>query len=105
MSCSLDEKRDRSGRLDAGLSASFRHTRETAQDGLKAKSINVMQGINYEKTLIDLLYEWPTTYAGDGRASVQRIRAALVQAVVASDRSTPVARMSVPSFCLCQEPP
>jgi len=26
-------------------------------DGLKAKSINVVQGINYEKTLIDLLYE------------------------------------------------
>jgi hypothetical protein len=57
MSCSLDEKRDRSGRLDAGLSASFRHTRETAQNGLKAKSINVAQGIDYEKTLIDLLYE------------------------------------------------
>jgi len=23
-----------------------------------------MQGIKYEKTLIDLLYEWPTTHAG-----------------------------------------
>jgi hypothetical protein len=27
---------------------------------LKAKSINVMPSVNYEKTLIGLLYEWPT---------------------------------------------
>jgi hypothetical protein len=66
MSCSLDEKRDRSGRLDADLSAPFRHTRETGQNGLKAKSINAMREINHEKNLIRLLYEWPTTYAGDG---------------------------------------
>jgi hypothetical protein len=65
MSCSLDEKRDRSGRLDAGLSASNRHTRETGQNGFKPKSINAMRGINDEKNLISLLYEWPTADAGN----------------------------------------
>jgi hypothetical protein len=33
-----------------------------------------MQGINYEKTLIGLLYEWPTTKSGDGRMTARRPR-------------------------------
>ena len=75
-----------------------------------------MQVINYEKTLIGLLYEWPTTEAQGRCVGLQRVHTALmhhminvnrtaVQAAVAKDRSTPVARMSVPPFCLSQEPP
>ena len=75
-----------------------------------------MQATNYEKTLIGLLYEWPTTAAEGRYAGVHRVHTALihdginiklsvVQAAAVRDRSTPVARMSVPSSCLSQEPP